>query len=463
MKLQFHGAARQVTGSMFQITLDDGYNILIDCGLNYEKGVKREDNAKFPFEPFDIDVVLLTHAHLDHSGNLPTLYNRGFAGKVFCTEPTWTLCDLLLMDSANLEASRIRRMHKKKGKKGVGHRLYGYGDVRDAVNNMITLTFQQVFEIRKGVKVTFIPAGHILGAASVILDIDEQGKTKRLAFSGDLGSNDSLITVDPEIPENVDYLIMESTYGARFHTDFGNGEDVLEKYIKETCIEQGGRLVIPAFSVGRTQAILYAINRLFRARRLPPVTVFADSPMGITSSGIHDKYSSYLNEESAKFLDLHHDLFRFKQLYVVEDKDDVEHMETHNGPSVIVSSAGMLEGGRIQKHVKFNLSNSHSTILIAGYCIPGTLGHSLLQGDPQVKIQGQSYPVFSKVASTDAFSAHPDQTGLLEYHEKVKTKGKLKTTFLVHGDEAGLEAIHVALSKKNNDVIIPELSDSIVL
>ncbi len=466
MKLQFHGAAGQVTGSMFQLTLDNGYNILIDCGLNYEKGVQREDNAMFPFDPFDIDVVLLTHAHLDHSGNLPTLFNRGFAGKVLCTEPTLTLCDLLLRDSASLEASRISKAHRRKGskeKKGKIFRLYGHGDVQDVISKMLTLPFNSSFELQKGVTATFIPAGHILGAASIVLDIEEGKTTKRLLFTGDLGSDNSLITVDPQIPENVDFLIMESTYGARFHNDVENGEEVLLQYINDTCVERRGRLVIPAFSVGRTQAILYAINRLFRSGRLPKVAVFADSPMGITSSEIHDTYSSYLNSDSSDFLELYHDLFRFKQLHVIEDKEDLEFMESYTDPCIIVSSAGMLEGGRIQKHVKHNLLNSKSTILIAGYCIPGTLGHSLLQGHPEVKIQNKLYPVFAQIASTDAFSAHPDQTGLRSYHSKVNAKGNLKKTFLVHGDNGSLEELKDALTRISNCVYIAELSAEIEL
>ncbi|MCB9239708.1 MAG: MBL fold metallo-hydrolase [Flavobacteriales bacterium] len=462
MRITPHGAARQVTGSMYQLVLDSGYTILVDCGLNYEPEFRRENNALFPFDPSEIDVVLLTHAHLDHSGNLPTLYRKGFQGKVLCTEPTFVLCELLLSDSATLEAKRVQKAYKRKNREAGAGRLYGHGDVRDVTENMVTLPFNKPFELTPDVTHTFIPAGHILGAASIVLDIRERGRTKRVVFSGDLGNRGSEITVDPQIPENVDVLFLEGTYGNRLHRDTGNGEEVLEQHIRKTCVEDRGRLLIPAFSVGRTQAILYTLNRLFREGKLPPVKVFADSPMGITSSEIHSEFHEYLNPETAEFLETYHDLFRFKQLYVIEDKDDVEFMESCREPYVIVSSAGMLEGGRIQKHVRQNLLHPSSTILIAGYCTPGTLGHQLLEGKSQVRIQKHDVPVFATIDRTDAFSAHPDQTGLVNYADSVAKSGT-PTVFLTHGEEASLMAFGDVLKSRGMDVHIPEMGEEIVV
>ncbi|MBI1306067.1 MAG: MBL fold metallo-hydrolase [Bacteroidetes bacterium] len=463
MNLKFCGAARQVTGSMYLLEVDD-YRILIDCGLNYEPGFQRELNARFPFEPSEIDVVILTHAHLDHSGNIPTLYKKGFKGSVLCTEPTLALCEILLTDSATIEGARVQSGHKSKKKISGLHRLYGHGDVRDALNQFVTLPFHQPFELNSAIKLEFIPAGHILGAASVQLDIREKGKTKRLLFTGDLGNRESVITVDPEAPQNVDFLVMEGTYGSRFHQDTSEGEEVLRKYVEQVCQKQRGRLIIPAFSVGRTQSILYSLNKLFKSGKLEKVMVFADSPMGITSSEIHTRYQSYLNQGTSEFLNEYHDLFRFKELYLIEDSDDVAFMEHYREPYIIVSSAGMLEGGRIQRHIKFNIVNPATTILMAGFCTPGTLGDKLLSGARQVIIKGKDYPVYATIARTDAFSAHPDQNGLKSYYEEVCSTGKPKSVFLSHGDPESLEKLkEVLCSAVLTEINIPEPLDEFQL
>lgn len=461
MRIDFFGGAGQVTGSMYRVTLSDGYNLLIDCGLNYESDFKREENAHFPFDPSDVQLVLLTHAHLDHSGNLPTLFSAGYEGKVFCTEPTWTLCELLLTDSAKLEAARVQRFHKrrKKSETKEAYRLYGQGDVRKVIDNTVTMPFGLPFEVHKGLSVTFIPAGHILGAATIVLEDTTSGVVKRIAFTGDLGNNNSLITVDPEIPPNVEVLIMETTYGSRSHVHFGDGEEILYQHILETCIQNKGRLIIPAFSVGRTQAILYALNRLYKSGRIKNIPVFADSPMGITSSDIHARFQEYLHPKTADFLSQHHTLFAFKELYVIEDKEDVAYMQTYFEPYIIVSSAGMLEGGRIQHHIKNNLLNPACNILIAGYCTPNTLGHTLLSGVRQVTIKGKEFPVFAKVSRTDAFSAHPDKEGLRAYLNKVSPN----KVVLVHGDIESLQTFKDGLRAEYPDALIPEKNSSLVI
>ncbi|MCB9262586.1 MAG: MBL fold metallo-hydrolase [Flavobacteriales bacterium] len=453
MRIAFYGAAQQVTGSMYLLTLTDGYNILIDCGLNYEKDVAREENAKFPFDPQDIDLVVLTHAHIDHSGNLPTLFARGYEGKILCTEPTWRLSDILLMDSANIEA---KRTSGKKNKKTGAKRLFGHKQVMDVVQSMVTLKFNKPFSIRENMRVELVPAGHILGASSIVFSIVEKGEEIRVGFTGDLGKNDAKIIMKPQPMINLNYLIMEGTYGSRLHRDPRSPEDCLIHYIKKTCIEQPGRLIIPAFSVGRTQAILFTLNRIFREAKLPAIQVFTDSPLGISSGNIHEDFAEYFNEEAKDFAQKYGDLFRFKDLLIVEDKEDEEIMNRHYKPSIIVSSSGMLDGGRIQKHIADNLQNPMCTILIAGYCTEGTLGAELLAGKKTVKANNKIRDVYAKIESTDVFSAHPDQIGLTQYFQNVLSGSQnLKKVFLAHGDKDSLATFKTVLQPHFTQIEIP--------
>ncbi|MBO6515455.1 MAG: MBL fold metallo-hydrolase, partial [Bacteroidia bacterium] len=453
MKLTFHGAARQVTGSMYRLTLDSGYSILIDCGLNYEKDVAREDNANFPFDPEDIDLVLLTHAHVDHSGNLPTLFSQGYEGKILCTEPTLALSDILLSDAANIEADRV---NKKRKRKLPTRRLYGHKQVMDVVDSMVTVEFNKPFEVNDQVTVEFLPAGHILGASSLCLAITEKGKTKRLGFTGDLGKSNAKIVVAPEPMKELDYLVMEGTYGARLHKETRSPEETLWDYVQKTCIDQAGRLLIPAFSVGRTQSILFTLNKLFREHGVDDVRVFTDSPLGITSGNIHEEYTSFLNSEARNFVNEYKDLFRFKQLYVVEDREDEAFMNANYRSSIIVSSAGMMNGGRIQRHVANNIENPHCTILIAGYCTPGTLGAELLEGKKTIRIKKFDRHVYARIASTDVFSAHPDQNELKTYFQRVHNASSLKSVFLSHGEGEGLDQLKEVLSVDFQRIEVPK-------
>ena len=437
MQLHFYGAAQQVTGSMYLLDMD-GYRVLIDCGLDYEPDVLKEDNAKFPFDPAEIDVVLLTHAHVDHSGNLPTLFARGFEGNILCTEPTARLADILLTDSANIEAKRV---NKKRSKKKKTVRLYGHKQVMDAVESMVTVPYYKPFELNKGIEVEFVEAGHILGAASIILTVETKKGAIRIGFTGDLGKSDAKVIVPPNPMTNIDYLVMESTYGSRLHRESRTPEEVLEEQVRKTCIEQPGRLLIPAFSVGRTQAILFTLNKLYRENKLGNIRIFTDSPLGINSGNIHEDFPGYLNQESQEFVKTHGDLFRFPQLDVVEDREDEEEMAAHYQPCVIVSSAGMMEGGRIQRHVANNIQNPLCTILIAGYCTPGTLGAKLLEGKKVVRVGKHDRNVYARINVTDVFSAHPDQTGLMKYFDSVQQSSKLKKVFLSHGEPQGMDAL----------------------
>ncbi len=462
IEITFYGAARQVTGSMYHIRTETGFEILVDCGLDYEKNSDFARNSHFPFDPSRIQAVVLTHAHIDHSGNLPTLFAKGFSGSVFCTEPTAALADILLQDSARIQADKQSKKYSRRNKRRrLEPRLYGYKHVFETIENTITLSFNRPFKLNDELELELIPAGHILGAASVVLSFRSNGKTKRIAFSGDLGRANNSILGAPEIPDHLDYLVVEGTYGSREHQDTGKAEDILKEEVERTCIEEGGRLIIPAFSVGRTQSILFTLHQMFRNGVLPSVRVFADSPLGLNSGEIHQKYAEYLNDKAQEYAAEYGNLFQFKQLYLVEDEEDEELLKDHSKAAILVSSAGMMEGGRIQKHIADNIENPKSTILIAGYCTEGTLGHKLMQGDRQIRIRGRQYAVMAKISKTDIFSAHPGKSELLNYIRSVSKKGTLDKIFLTHGQEESLQELKSDLTMLGAEVSIPSRGESV--
>lgn len=462
MKVKFCGAARQVTGSMHLVELESGYKILIDCGLDYDqqKDFHHDAEVEFLFDPKQIDVVILTHAHVDHSGNLPTLVKKGFAGKILCTPPTAELTGFLLLDSLKIMEmeSRKKEQPKRKGRKPAKQKqsLYGYKDFQEATERFVTVNFYQPFRLNDQVEITFREAGHILGAASVEMKINENGREYRWGFTGDLGNYQSKLMKDPEPFQNIDYLVSESTYGGRFHKAVRSPEEELLHYIEESCVKQPGRLVIPAFSVGRTQAIIFALHQLKVQGRLPQVRYFVDSPLAIRTTYVYSQYRQYLNDETRNFIRRHDGLFEFDELTYILDKASSEALQNHYEPCVIISAAGMVEGGRIQEHVRNNIRNSYCTILIAGFCAEGTLGHRLLQGQSFIYINGKEFPVFAQVAATDAFSAHPDHKGLQRYLEESGGK-KLKGIFLVHGEEQSMYKFRDAMLEEGyRHVFVPE-------
>lgn len=453
---------------MFLFTTSHGYKILVDCGLNYEQGVELEENARFHFNPEEIDLVVLSHAHLDHSGNLPTLVNAGYEGQILCTEPTAALADILLSDSANIQGLHQKIRAKRKKRRGSdsksGKRLYGHKQVLDTSERFITWPFNKPFEIHDELTITLKPAGHILGAASVVISYQENGESRKIGFTGDLGSKDSKIVVDPEPMEDLDYLVTESTYGGRFRRDERPGTEILKEYVLKSCVEQPGRLIIPAFSVGRTQAVLFTLHQLFESGEIPRgIRVFADSKMGMFSTGIHNRFSDYLNAESKEFLKQHDSMFRFPELYFIEDDADRKVLEEHFEPYIIVSSAGMLEGGRIREHLTNNIQNPACTFLIAGFCSPGTLGDQLLQGNHHIRVSGKDRTVYAKIESTDAFSAHPDHGSLMDYLGNVINNSKLREAFLVHGEPFSIEQISKELEGKIPVLNSPAYGEKFIL
>ena len=477
MKLSFLGAARQVTGSMYLLELDD-YRILIDCGSDLERSAPREtgsngqaerDNAQptphaglFPFEASSINLVLLTHAHVDHSGNLPNLYREGYEGQILCTEPTFALTNVLLKDAASLNQKRINDLNTSKKQRVRDRQVQMQKDlfldrqVREAMENVVPIAFNRKFRVADGVDVTFIPAGHLLGAAHIVINVLENGERKSICFSGDIGRKNYPLLVDPAPVPPVDYLVCESTYGNRLHENIGTPEDALADVIQRTCIDMPGRLIIPSFSVGRTQALLYTLNRLYTERDFPPIRVFSDSPMAFESSKIYMQHIKMLSGEAKEFYKENEALFDFQNFQFLESSKASKAVSNYGEPCIIISSSGMVQGGRVEYHVAENISNPYSTILIIGYCAEGTLGWRLLNGQQTLSIKGKDHQVLANIEKIDVFSGHGDRNDLLNF-VGMQSPETLKNIFLVHGEYDSMESFRATLAEEGYpQVVIPK-------
>jgi len=473
MKLHFLGAARQVTGSMYLLELED-YQVLIDCGTDMERDIDYneplENKSFFSFDASLVNLVVLTHAHIDHSGNIPMLYREGFEGQVLCTSPTAELAELLLIDSAHLHLRKLKAAQGESRKKNKQMDrllkrgdLYLEKDVENAVDNFVTLAFNKKFTIIPGLELTFIPAGHLLGAAHAYFSIKEHGETKTICFSGDLGRKNYPLHIDPQPVPQADYLICETTYGNRIHEDKEEAIDALARIIQETCIDKPGRLIIPAFSVGRTQAVLFTLNRLIEERNFPAVRVFTDSPMGRGSTKIYAKYVSYLNPEARAFQKEYDDLFDFENLKFLQTDKESKAIKNYNQPCIIISSSGMISGGRVEQHIADNISNSYCTILLIGYAADGTLGRELLAGTNLIRVRDREYRVNATIRKIDVFSGHADKNGLLDF-VKNQNSSTLKKIFLSHGEEESMLEFREDLNQLGyKDVVLPTKNESFQL
>lgn len=456
MRITFYGAAQKVTGSKIVLELDDEYKILIDCGSVLD-GSKTEDHSSpygnFPFDASLINLVLLTHAHIDHSGQIPNLYLDGFEGQVLCTSPTLELADLLLHDSASLNARQIKRIEKshkrsKKWKSIETQGLYLRKQVDEALSNFVPISFNHRFKFKENGYVTFYPAGHLLGAAHIVVEVMDKGEMKKIAFSGDIGRKNFPLLVDPEPLPQVDYLVMESTYGNRKHYNTETPEELLKEIIEEACVNKSGRLIIPAFSVGRTQCMLYTLNRLYENYNVKPIKVFTDSPLARASTKVYEKYKSLLNKEAKEFYEETDTLFDFENLYYLESDLASKAVSNHSEPCIIISSSGMVKGGRVEHHIEKNIENTYATILMIGYATEDSLGSKLLSGDvKELKINNKNLQVRANLKKIDVFSGHGDLDDLLNFAEN-QSKQKLKNLFLVHGDKDAMLNFKNILTEK---------------
>jgi metallo-beta-lactamase family protein len=460
MKIAFHGAARCVTGSKHLLTLKNGRKILLDCGMF--QGMGRETDAlnrNWGFDPAEVDYMILSHAHIDHSGLIPKLAKDGFRGKIYCTPATRALTVILLEDSAEIQEDDIKYINKKRAASGQPYLrpLYTKEDVGSVVHRFVEVDYGTWFTIEEGVELLFTDVGHIIGSAAVHLRVTENGKTEQLTFSGDIGRYRDIILRSPEVFPQADYIIIESTYGNSLHDMHVTTPDHLLEWIEKVCVKRRGKLIIPAFSVGRTQEILYSLNQLEVERRLPELDYFVDSPLSIEATELVKSYPQYFNKTIQRLLQTDSDPFMFSGLKYVKTVDQSKLLNFRNEPCVIISASGMADAGRVKHHISNNIENSRNAILMVGYCEPSSLGARLQSGRKQVSIFGVEHEVNAEIGSIRSMSAHGDYEDLSQWLA-CQDKRAVKKLFLVHGEyDVQMQFKQRLINKGFYDVEIPEL------
>lgn len=436
MKITFHGAARCVTGSKHLIELENGLKILLDCGL-FQGNPKEADklNRHFGFNPADINFILLSHAHIDHCGLIPRMVKEGFRGTIYCTDATYDLAKILMLDSAQIHESDIQYINKHRHREGRAllEPLYNTDDVFHSLYFFHKVTINNTFQLDKHVSCTFTDVGHIIGSAAIHLDIEENGEQKRILFSGDVGRyNDEILKAPTAFPES-DYVILESTYGNSLHDDVAITDQMLLDVITDTCIRKKGRVIIPSFSVGRTQELVYALNRLHHQNKLPDIPFFVDSPLSVEATRVVKEHPECYNEKILQFMQYDPEPFEFERLQYVKNVEDSMLINEIKEPCVIISASGMADAGRVKHHIKHAITYSKNTILLVGYCEPSTLGGKLIAGQKEVTIYGEPYLVNARVVAMKTLSAHGDRDDLIRFI-KCHPLEKIKKLFLVHGE-----------------------------
>ncbi len=455
MKLHFHGAAQTTTGSMHLIEFG-GKRILLDCGL-YQGNRKKafEKNRNMPFDAKSIDAVVLSHAHIDHSGNLPSLVKRGFRGPIHATPATIDLCRIMLKDSAHIQekdVEYVNRKRKKKGKK-LFEPLYLQGDVDATLELFSELPHGRELELLPGLKLTMRDAGHILGSAISVLDFTENGATKRLLFTGDMGRTGMPILRDPQVVTDVDFLITESTYGNRTHPPKKDVQGALLELCQKV-LKRRSKLVIPAFSVGRTQQILYFLHELWASKQLGEIPVYVDSPLSTKATEAYDRHSECYDDEMKELLLHREDPFTMRRVTFTPDVEDSKKLNSLQGPAIVISASGMCEAGRILHHLKHSVENPNNIVLIVGFQAENTLGRRIVERRPELRIYGETYKLRAEVKSIRALSAHADRNELLDYFRKMGPE--VKKAFVVHGELDQQKPFAEALTELGaREVLIP--------
>jgi len=456
MTIQFFGAAQTVTGSMHFISVN-GARLLLDCGLFQGKRAESyERNRNFPFDASSIDAVILSHAHIDHAGNLPNLVKSGFRGPIYSTGATRDLCNVMLYDSAYLQERDTEFMNKRLAKKGEPpiEALYSAEDVDNTIGQFVSVPYRKDFMPAEGVKARFFDAGHILGSAVTSLEIKENGKTTRLAFTGDLGRAHMPILKDPEPAGEHDLLISESTYGGKVHEPVGNMAGSLLTVIRRT-INRGGKVIIPSFSVGRTQDLVYALFELADEGKLPAIPVYVDSPLAVNATEVFRMHPECFDAETLRYLHQNEDPFGFGRLKYIRSVDASKALNDKKEPCVIIAASGMCEGGRILHHLANNVGDGRNTVLVVGFMAEHTLGRRLVERRPEIKIFGEIHKLNAEVAVLNSFSAHAGQDELLTYINTFSPK-VLKNIFLVHGEVPQAEQLSQKLKEGGfQNVAIP--------
>jgi metallo-beta-lactamase family protein len=442
MKISFHGAAQTVTGSQHLIDIN-GHRLLLECGLfQGRRNESYKRNKNFPFDPKSIDAVILSHAHIDHSGNLPQLVRQGYRGQIFATDATAHLSNLMLLDSGHIQEADAAFLNKKDPRReSPVQPLYTQEDAARVAQYFHPVNYEEDFFPAPGVRAKFYDAGHILGSASVLLEMEEKGQTIRLWFSGDIGRRNLPLLRDPVLPEPVDYLIMECTYGDKLHEDPRAAYEELREVVSRTA-QRGGKVIIPAFAVGRTQELVYSLHQMIEGKEIPSLPVYVDSPLAVNASDIFRAHPEYFDKETLEFMNNNgvKAALKFEQLVYVRSVEESKSLNERKDPMVIISASGMAEAGRVLHHLKNNIRDSRNTILIVSWQAPHTLGRRLADRELDVRIFGESYRRKAEVATIGGYSAHAGQKLLVEYARSA-ARGNLKGIFLIHGEQKAAQAL----------------------
>ena len=461
MRIQFLGAAQEVTGSKHLITTDSGKTILLDCGMYQGKGMETDEaNRELGFDPKDIHYLLLSHAHIDHSGLIPYIYSLGFRGKIYCTAATRDLCELMLQDTAFIQEQDVRWYNKKMDRQNKPKikPLFDMSHAQQVMKLFHTVDYDTPYRLNEEIEIQFTNSGHMLGSAIISVAITENGQTKRIAYTGDIGRLHSHILSTPQAFPQCDYLICESTYGNRLHEDTLVSEEQLLGIVEETCMYKKGKLLIPSFSVGRTQEIVYVLNELFNDGRLERVPVYVDSPLSANATEIFRRHAHTLNEQVQDTMRFDPDPFGFNGLRYITDVQQSKALNRSEQPCIIISSSGMLEAGRIKHHVSNHIDDPSTTILIVGYCTPSSLGARIQ--DPKlrfVSIFGYDHRIRAHVTKIEGFSGHGDYQEMIQYFTACQDTKKVQKVFIVHGEYSSQEAMKSHLQEAGfGQVAIPK-------
>lgn len=462
MVIKFLGAAREVTGSKHLITTETGKRILLDCGMYQGKGLETDSmNRNLGFEPSEIDHIILTHAHIDHSGLIPYAYKLGFRGSVICTHATRDLCAIMLADAGHIQEHDTYTFNKKRARKGLEpiEPIYTKEEAVESMELFYSLPYNRKLHIDENIKVKFTNTGHMLGSGVANIEIKERNKITRIAYTGDIGRPVNRILRAPEDFPQTDILITESTYGDRLHEDKVISEKQLLKVVNETCIDKGGKLIIPSFSVGRTQEIVYSLNNFYNDRMLPKVDIYVDSPLAINATNVFRMHPECFNKDILEVMETDPDPFGFNTLFYILRAEDSKKLNHITKPCIIISASGMMEAGRVKHHLANSISNPRNTVLAVGYCAPATLGARILRGDRQVSIHGNLYEVNADVRRIDSYSGHGDYNEMLQFLG-CQDVSQITRSFIVHGEKETQERYQTRMAAAGfNNSEIPARGD----